>query len=293
MSMLRYSNTSQYSKSIFFEYRNDVDIFVEDRDLDKEFYVALFQNVFHQSMLINDVTPLGCKKDVIDAWKNYKKIKSKRRKYFLCDGDLDLITGTNINSSKNLIILDSYCIENYLIDETGTIELIHLSKANLSKDKIINALSFDKWIDNNCSVLISLFLHLALLKRLGIGADIKSTGKFTTQVANENILDKIAVQNYIDELRQNILDFYKNDSSVNAIIEYEVEIKKLKQKWKDTPENMLHIVSGKNYLIPMLQYKINHTIMKGKSMFRNDQLKLFLAKYSKLDRLQYLKKLIT
>ncbi|MEQ9413306.1 MAG: DUF4435 domain-containing protein, partial [Cyclobacteriaceae bacterium] len=100
----------------FFAYRNDVDIFTEDRVADKEFYKSIFKRLFQGKIKINDVTPLGCKANVLDAY-DTQNPKPKRKQYYIVDGDLDLINGTNRKEEKNLIVLDSYCIENYLINE--------------------------------------------------------------------------------------------------------------------------------------------------------------------------------
>jgi len=76
---------------------------------------------------------------------------------------------------------------------------------------------------------------------------------------------------------------------LNPEITYNSEVKKLKLNWKDDNNTLLRIISGKDYLIHLLQHRINFTIGKGKSMFPKQSFKLFLANHCELDRLSFLK----
>ncbi|WP_237390922.1 hypothetical protein, partial [Chryseobacterium sp. KMC2] len=67
--MLKFGIDSLKSISKFFSYRNDIDIYTEDKEADKEFYKALFKNLLGDNIIINDVTPLGCKTNVLNAYR--------------------------------------------------------------------------------------------------------------------------------------------------------------------------------------------------------------------------------
>ncbi len=70
---------------------------------------------------------------------------------------------------------------------------------------------------------------------------------------------------------------------------YEKEYEDLSKTWKAENLTLLKIVSAKNYLLPLLQFRMNHCINKGKALFPKETIKLFLASNSKLERLEFLK----
>jgi len=193
--MVNFSFKSLKSIPKFFAYRNDIDIYTEDKSADKEFYRTLFQRLLGDKIKINDITPLGCKANVIEAYDN-QQASSQRKKYFIVDGDLDLIIGTNRKDEKNLIVLDSYCIENYLIDELGAIELIYFSKGTEERDKISKALNFEKWLEYNRKELIELFIHFAILRMYDGGPKLRNAGEFLKQDKKQTILDCTQIVNY-------------------------------------------------------------------------------------------------
>lgn len=291
--MLKYGNEALRAMSKLFSYRNDVDIFTEDKTADKEFYKTLFKNLFGDSLKINDITPLGCKANVLNAYDN-QDLKSPRKKYYIVDGDLDLILGTNRKDEKNLIILDSYCIENYLLDETGAINLIYFSNGEKSKEQHKNKLNFEKWLGYNAQCLVHLFLNFAILRKYGGGPVLKNANDFLTRNGKETILDKSKADTYSNSIKNDIIILLKSKGYDNAEANklYDSEYKDLNKKWKYDTESMLKTVSGKNYLIPLIQFRINHCIDGGKSLFPKKSLKLYLAGNSDLKRLSFLKQRI-
>ena len=289
--MVNFSFKSLKSIPKFFAYRNDIDIYTEDKSADKEFYRTLFQRLLGDKIKINDITPLGCKANVIEAYDN-QQASSQRKKYFIVDGDLDLIIGTNRKDEKNLIVLDSYCIENYLIDELGAIELIYFSKGTEERDKISKALNFEKWLEYNRKELIELFIHFAILRMYDGGPKLRNAGEFLKQDKKQTILDCTQIVNYTTQIKQEIITKLEELGFENTETEFDKAFNKLSEKWETSNKTLLTIVSGKDYLIPLLQYRINFCINKGKSMFPKQSLKLFLASNSDLSRLEFLKERI-
>lgn len=264
--MVNFSFKSLKSIPKFFAYRNDIDIYTEDKSADKEFYRTLFQRLLGEKIKINDITPLGCKANVINAYENQSE-SSQRKKYFIVDGDLDLILGTNKKDENNLIVLDSYCIENYLIDEMGAIELIYFSKGTEEKENISKALNFEKWLEYNRNVLIDLFIHFAILRMFDGGPKLRNAGEFLIQEKKQTILDSCQIINYTTQIKQEIITQLNELGFENPQNEYEEAFKKLTDKWEKSNKTLLTIVSGKDYLMPLLQHRINFCIQKGKSLF--------------------------
>lgn len=289
--MVKFSFKSLKSVPKFFAYRNDIDIFTEDKTADKEFYRTLFQRLIGEKVKINDITPLGCKANVISAYEN-QSANSQRKKYFIVDGDLDLIIGTNRKDENNLIVLDSYCIENYLIDELGAIELIYYSKGTEDRNNISKALNFEKWLEYNRKELIELFIHFAILRMYDGGPKLKNAGEFLKQEKKQTMLDCTQILNYTNQIKQEIINKLTELGFEKPQEEYDKSLTKLTEKWDTSNKTLLTIVSGKDYLIPLLQHRINFCINKGKSLFPKQSLKLFLASNSDLSRLNFLKERI-
>lgn len=272
----------------FFSYRNDIDIYTEDKVADKEFYRTLFKRVLGNEVKINDVTPLGCKTNVLNAFDNQDKT-DRRRKLYIVDGDLELILDTNRKTTGNLIVLDSYCIENYLIDETGGIELIYFSNGSESRDNLKNKLNFSKWLEYNAPCLIDLFLNFAILRKYGGGPIIKTAHDFLTQNGKQTILDKDSINQYSQEIKSQIIQRLSINGIETPDETYSKDYSHLSKKWKTDNLTLLRIVSAKNYLLPLLQFRINFCIDKGKSLVPKNSFKLFLADKCDIQRLNFIR----
>ena len=186
--MIRYSLKAKRLYSKFFSYRNDVDIYTEDEQKDKEFYNKLFSRLLNGSDIkINDITPLGCKQNVITRCK--EEPESDRKKIFIVDGDIDLIFDNNEKGIKNLFVLDAYCIENLIIDERASTEFLYLNLGIESKENVNKALNFEKWINYNSEALIDLFLHFSISKEIGQNFILYNANRFTKIHKKETVLD--------------------------------------------------------------------------------------------------------
>lgn len=272
----------------FFSYRNDIDIYTEDKVADKEFYRTLFKRVLGNEIKINDVTPLGCKTNVLNDFDNQDKT-DRRRKLYIVDGDLELILDTNRKTTGNLIVLDSYCIENYLIDETGGIELVYFSNGSESRDNLKNKLNFSKWLEYNAPCLIDLFLNFAILRKYGGGPIIKTAHDFLIQHGKQTILDKGSINQYSQDIKLQIIERLTINGMENPDEIYSSDYTLLSNKWKTNNMTLLRIVSAKNYLIPLFQFRINFCIDKGRSLVPKNSFKLFLADKCDIKRLSFIK----
>lgn len=286
--MLEFGFKAIKALPIFFSYRNDIDIYTEDKVADKEFYRTLFKRVFGNEIKINDVTPLGCKTNVLNAFDNQNKT-DRRRKLFIVDGDLELIIDSNRKSIGNLIVLDSYCIENYIIDETGGIELIYFSNGSETRDNLKNKLNFSKWLEYNAPCLIDLFINFAILRKYGGGPIIKSAHDFLTQNGKQTILDKDAISQYSRDIKSQIIQIIVDNGDEFPDVKYYTEYTYLASKWKSENITLLRIVSAKNYLLPLLQFRINYCIDKGKCLVPKNSIKLFLADKCDISRLNFIR----
>ena len=94
------------------------------------------------------------------------------------------------------------------------------------------------------------------------------------------------------------MGFFKNKTLEGITLEEYNEILKLRKKaWNCTNENLLKIVSGKDFILPLLQFRINkvNQVCKSKSssaLFPRETIKMLLIKHCDLKRLEILKKTI-
>lgn len=288
--MIQYKPHIKKISSIFFRYRNEIDIYTEDKNSDKQFYVTLLNRLLSNSILIKDVTPLGSKSEVINICKNDKT--TERKKIYIIDGDLDLITDSNVKDIDNLYVLDAYCIENFLIEENGIIHLIYLQIADQDKSIIKNKLNFQTWFSSFSNDLIELFLHFAFLKKIDAGPIIQNIHYFFLDNKRTITLDIPKLHSYISEQKELIIKEITKNGSLDPQDEYNEYMNYLKCQWKPNIETALNIISGKDYLLPLVQVKIRHVTGKSGFILPTKTLKIQLADCINLDRLNSLKDFI-
>lgn len=278
--MLRYKEFIIPTISLFFKSKNDVDIFIEDSN-DEEFYKVLLGRLT-DGKRINKIISCKCKNELLKACEE-DQIDRKRKRIYLTDGDLDLIINTNRTDLRYLHVLDKYCIENFLVQEEGIIEMLHTSIV-LDKSLIRKQLTLINYFKSISSPLIELFLHYSMthLHKMGTKTVSVSVGNFCVKKKSINVLDIEKVEIKIQELRNEIiLTIGEND--------YNETIYNLRQKWPANYENLLTVVSAKDYILPLLVFRFKK--LNGKETFnlKWESLRIALAKTVNLDSLLDLK----
>jgi hypothetical protein len=279
--MLAYSDDAKRLLSAFLEYRNDVDIYTEDDDRNKEFYRVLFSRLVSPKIKINDVYPLGCKNTVIERCKS--EPVGNRKKIFIIDGDIALING-NIISHCNLFVLDRYCIENYLIDEMSICNYIYMHSGTKSREEIIGDIQYDRWLNEYSNSLVNLFIHFAISDHFGAKYRLFNANKYHTKIGENIVFDKDLVARDIEEIRCFIIKTYGEDNYNNKYCE-------LSNMWPSTVTNLIKIVSGKDYLIPILLIKAM-TFKSSKMHPHIEEVKIHLVHDFDISCLYKLKELI-
>jgi hypothetical protein len=278
--MLRYKEFIIPTISLFFKSKNDVDIFIEDSN-DEEFYKVLLHRLT-DGKRINKIISCKCKTELIKACEADQTDRNRKRIY-LADGDLDLITNTNRKDLKYLHILDMYCIENHLVDEEGILEVLH-SNIVLDKSSIKKQLTLNNYLKSISNPLIELFLHYSIthLHKMGTKTVSNSIGTFCKQNKSLTVLDIEKVEQKIKELRGEIILKIGEDNYNNSIYE-------LRQKWPSNNKTLLTIVSTKDYTLPLLTFRFKK--LKGKESFnlKWESLRISLAKNINLESLEGLK----
>jgi hypothetical protein len=274
--MIQYNQETKRLVSTFKQYRNDIDIYTEDEEKDREFYKVIFQRLLEKTdYLINDITPLGCRNNVITRCKN--EPDNGRRKIFIIDGDIFIIYRAHSEKLKNLFVLDSYCIENYIVDEHSCCQYAYNLLGTDSIDAIKAKIKFEDWINSLAGPLIDLFINFSILHEIH--------GRFTIYNAYKYIvkgtLDFDLINKEIELVKSEILEII-SDEEYNKLLSYR------QKNWNKTPDNFLKIVSGKDYILPLVQIKVQE-LRKVKGLFSTEAFKTFLAQFCSLDRLESLK----
>jgi hypothetical protein len=273
--MLELSDEPKRLVSTFLTYRNDIDIYTEDDLKDKEFYRVLFDRLLEGKVKINDITPLGSKKTVIERCEN--EPENGRKKIFMIDGDIMMVHGRGIPNIPNLYVLEGYCIENFVVDETSALHFIYLQCGTQSKEDISKTFNYEIWLENYASSLIDLFIHFGIIDYYGGNFKVLHVQKFYEK---DNYSEDL-VRQEVDRVRNEILKIISPE-------QYEIKYKELQSKWHQCLDNLLTIVSGKDYLIPILLQK-TITYKKSKALPTVEEAKFMLVHSCKLDRLVNLK----
>lgn len=276
--MLELSDEPKRLVSTFLAYRNDIDIYTEDELKDKEFYKVLFNRLLENKIRINDITPLGGRKNVIKQCE--AEPDNGRKKIFIIDGDVTIIHGKNIPKIKNLFVLDAYCMENFVIDKQSVLNFIYLNCASKPKEEIENELQFENWLSGYSSKLVDLFVHFGIIDFYGGKFTLFNAYKFhPKETYSEGI-----VEQEIEKLKAEILLLTSQEN-------YENKYEELKSLWTNCVSSLMTIVSGKDYLIPILLFKTQF-YKKSKAMPTVEEAKFMLVQNCNLDRLSKLKEAI-
>jgi hypothetical protein len=276
--MLELSDEAKRLVSTFLAYRNDIDIYTEDELKDKEFYSVLFTRLLEKAIKVNDITPLGSRKNVIDRCQS--EPDNGRKKLFIIDGDVKFIHGRDIPELPTLFVLEGYCIENFVFDSESIINFIYLNCASKSKGVIESELKNQEWLKIYANKFVDLFLHFAVVDFFGGKYALFNANKFHSKAGyDEELVDK-----EIEKLKGDVLALTSQEL-------YQAKIQELRSIWSYDLETLLKIVSGKDYLIPMLLFKVQD-YKKSKALPAVEEAKFLLAHHCSLERLSSLKSAI-
>jgi len=268
--------------STFRAYRNDIDIYTEDNDKDKEFYKVLFKRLLKNEIIINDITPLGCKDSVIKRCN--EEPDNGRKKIFIVDGDVTFIHGNNIPVHKHLYVLEGYCIENFLIDKETIIHFIYMNCGTKPIEQIESELNYNDWLNKYSTMFIDLFIHFALINYFGGYFTLFNANKYHVKEGEEMVFKTELVKADILKTKEEILKLV-------SIEDYNLKYQDLTEKWSHCVENLTTIVSGKDYLIPLLLLKTKQ-FKKSKALPTLEEIKFSLVYSSNLSKLSNLKEVI-
>ncbi|MGC1061508.1 DUF4435 domain-containing protein [Pantoea agglomerans] len=249
--MLERGLAARKAKSVFFEERNSIDIYIEDTAIGyKKIYKCLLNRVLGERFLINDVFPLGGKSAVIQSWEADKN-KRNRPQLHIIDGDIELLGGDR-RCEAGLYTLPYYCIENIFLCEQALLDILVEEDPEKERHELAHEFNFNEWIRLNIEPLIDLFITYYLVK------------KYTPTVPSIHYqVSKLAIDNsgVVDrnKINQRILEL---ENEITKVIPKE-EVSTQRDEMLKNLDGRLDIkkyISGKDYLLPLIVTRMKSVV---------------------------------
>ncbi|MCZ8092293.1 MAG: DUF4435 domain-containing protein [Acidovorax sp.] len=236
-----------------FEPLQDVDVYVEDKG-DETFYKNLLTRVFGDELKIAKVFARDGRINVISAYLNHDH--NARRAIFLIDGDLEFVKGDpKPHDSPALHRLEAYCIENLLICQQGMVKIM-MEELDADIEQANNLAKFTEWLGEVEAALTALFAAFAVLHFFDPTKPTVSSGvgSLCKQLGKHNILCEVKVQAKIDEVLELAYQTAEKERVDNFYMETLISIR--------SREHPHRSVSGKDFLLPLLLFKLQSTNCK-------------------------------
>ena len=243
---LDFSIETRQAATVFTEYRNTIDIYTEDCDKDKEFYVKLLKRLLADTdVVVNDIHPLGCRRTVIEACRN--DTDNRRKKLYIVDGDIYLLFAEK-EIVPNLYILDAYCIENYMICEESICNMAYSLHGRDSYENVKRLLDVSHELENIAEPLINLFFFYSIQMECIKQFSIMNVDCYMNK--GDCRIDTGLIDGRISEIRTGLVGRGITEEKIDELLNDR------RTKFPYDVETLLTIVSGKNYLIPFFRHYI-------------------------------------
>jgi hypothetical protein len=162
--VVKYSPNAARALAFLKRHYNDVDIFIEDMTC-HNMALFVFRNILGPSIKLRSVNQLGGRTEIIKACA-LDQANDGRKKLYIIDGDLDLLTGAPKPRLKHLYRLRAYCFENLVISDKAVLELASESDSNTPPYILATKIDHPKWISTTTNALLSLFVLYAVARKL-------------------------------------------------------------------------------------------------------------------------------
>ena len=146
----RQSESSLRGEEILLSPLADFWIIIEDTDK-LDFYLNIFNTIFSNKKILSSTYKILSGKGKNTSIREAEKNMDKRNKIYIVDMDFDDITGRIVQLS-NLIYLEKYSIENYLITKEALFEIIYKSNRMIRLEELELNFHFENEIQHisNC-----------------------------------------------------------------------------------------------------------------------------------------------
>ena len=240
MAELDFSAEQKEISATFIQYRNDILIFTEDNDADKEFYVQFYQRLLEGTGIrLSDVTQLGSCREVEAAY--LRETDFTTPKLYVVDGDVQILYSPK-EEKPNFFPLQRYCIENYLVDENALVETLYFFLGKYKKEKIKELLAYDTSMNQMATKIIPLFYYFSILTEFNLPFTLSTVHRFF----NKTFLDT-EIQKVIQNMHNMLLE--------NGVSEQKIQEKfhDRESKFPMTTGSLMIVVCGKDYILEYIK----------------------------------------
>lgn len=238
---MNYSEEVQQLTSLFTQHRNSINIYTEDNDKDKKFYVTLLKRLLEGTRVtINDIIPLGSSDDVVKACILDNDFNPK---LYIVDGDIHLMTSPK-QSHDNLYVLDRYCIENYVIDADSFYKVYDDLDYEHTVEDIKRLANYDEIMNDAVSPFMELFYHFAVSQSIQNVFILKDASQFMG--GEGKIIDA-----KIDQEKGFVINDVCKNTGLSEV-DFNACLESFRSSFPMTRDSLIRFVSGKDYLIPYI-----------------------------------------
>ena len=245
---------------------NDIEIFVEDTS-NHNMWLRVIQNIVPSTVRLSSVNMLGGRSSVLAACR-LDQNNDGRKKLYIIDGDFDFLLGRPKPRLRHLYRIRGYCIENILLRPESMLEVGVDARPMCTKEDIENLMDYPSFLGDHEAKLTTLFIAYATAHK--VAPNLKTTSysvmKLTTQVGGCPTLNA----NKIDHRIMQIVREASRIVGVRAFKSVRREVQRT-----SLTLNLDQIVSGKDYLFPLVWVRLRSTCGYSGSM---EQLKIHLAR---------------
>ena len=202
-------------------------------------------------------------------------------KVYVIDGDLFWVSQTFDSSEQRLFQYDFYCVENALFCKNAALTIIQETLGNINLTEIEERFSWEEWLGSFEKELIELFVIFATAFKLK--PSIKTTSRGVHSIIKNirksvPVIDHEKLQSVKDEVKTELNNDFGEDTVKSEMVSI--------YNWVEVNNFGINIVSGKDFLLPLLSFKIKEICgLDMKTESRNFR----LAKYCDLSSLKPLR----
>ena len=271
--MVAWPEKASNALAYLFRRYNDIDVYIEDVR-GKNVYEILINRMLGDRAKVRSVFSLGGRNQVLHQC-SIDQGTGGRKRIYIIDSDLDLIFRNTKPKLKRLYRLNVYCLENLLVSKNSAVEIIYESVGDITKNDIEEALNFESWRDEVTKILIPLFIIYAIAHERKIrekNVDYNAMALCEGRIPHRK-LSELKINNRMNKLK---LSIRKKTSNKQLNSRYQ----ELKNYLPALLVNKSHVISGKTYLLPLLNQEL-----KNKFRFNDgvDRIMGRLARHCQLD----------
>lgn len=267
--MVRYSANAARALAYLKRFYNDIEIFIEDiTSHNKALFV--FKRVLGERVKLTSVNQLGGRAHVLNACKLDQQ-DDGRKKIYIIDADFDLLTGRRKPKLKYLYRLRAYCVENLLISNCAIVELASEIESNTPPDQLDLRLKHRSWLSENSESLKSLFVAYGVSAKLELNIPSISFNVHRLCVRTTGGAEILSAS----KIRSRMRSFCRQCIAVIGLPAFRAERARIAGRVTGFP-NPDHMISGKDYLLPLLQARLRSEIKFTGGI---DELRVRLARH--------------